>query len=101
MEITTVVNENNNFSISELEYTRKLIENMDKFNQTEILKIIYENNPNCINENNYGIYINLTELDTEIIQKLNSYIKYVNIQENEINNVEKQKEEYINDFFTN
>ena len=100
MEITTVVNENNNFSISELEYIRQLIENMDKYNQVEILKIIYESNQKCINENKYGIHINMTELNNEIIGKLNQYIKYVNIQENEINNIEKKKENYINTYFS-
>lgn len=100
MEITTVVNENNNFSISELEYIRQLIEDMDKYNQVEILKIIYETNQKCINENKYGIHINMTELSNQIIGKLNEYIKYVNIQENEINNIEKKKENYINTYFS-
>jgi hypothetical protein len=100
MEITTVVNENNNFSISELEYIRQLIENMDKYNQVEILKIIYESNQKCINENKYGIHINMTELSNQVIGKLNEYIKYVNIQENEINNIEKKKENYINTYFS-
>ncbi len=100
MEITTVVNENNNFSISELEYIRQLIESMDKYNQVEILKIIYESNQKCINENKYGIHINMTELSNQIIGKLNEYIKYVNIQENEINNIEKKKENYINTYFS-
>ena len=100
MEITTVVNENNNFSISELEYIRQHIENMDKYNQVEILKIIYESNQKCINENKNGIHINMTELSNEVIGKLNEYIKYVNKQENEINNVEKKKENYINTYFS-
>ena len=100
MEITAVRNENNDFSISELEYIRQIIENMDKYNQVKILKIIYETNLKCINENKYGIHINMTELSNEIIGKLNEYIKYVNIQENEINNIEKKKEKYINTYFS-
>lgn len=101
MEITTIVNENNNFSISELEYIRQVIENMDKYNQIEILKIIHSSNSTCINENKYGIFINMTELNNEIIGKLNDYIKYVNIQETEINQIEKTKEKYANAFFSN
>jgi hypothetical protein len=100
MEITTVVNENNNFSISELEYIRQLIENMDKYNQVEILKIIYESNKKCINENKYGIHINMTELSTQIIDKMNDYIKYVHIQETEISSIEKKKENYMNTYFS-
>ena len=101
MEITTIVNENNNFSISELEYIRQIIENMNKFNQVEILKIIHELNPKCINENKNGIHINMTELDNNIIAKINEYIKYVNVQECEINNIEKKKETYMHTFFSN
>jgi len=100
MEITTIVNENNIFSISELEYIRQIIESMDKYNQIEILKIIYQKKSKCINENKYGIHINMTELSNDIIEKLNDYIKYVNIQEIEINSVEKEKEKYVNTFFT-
>ena len=101
MEITTIVNENNIFSISELEYIRQIIENMDKYNQIEILKIIYQKKSKCINENKYGIHINMTELTDEIINQLNEYIKYVNLKDNEINNIENKKEKYINSFFTN
>lgn len=100
IEITTIVNENNTFSISELEYIRQIVENMDKHNQIEILKIIYEQNKKCINENKYGIHINMTELSNDIIIKLNEYMKYVNIQESEINNIEQKKENFINTFFS-
>lgn len=100
IEITTIVNENNTFSISELEYIRQIVENMDKHNQIEILKIIYERNKKCINENKYGIHINMTELSNDIIIKLNDYMKYVNIQESEINNIEQKKENFINTFFS-
>ena len=95
-----MTNENNIFSISELEYIRQIIESMDKYNQIEILKIIYQKKSKCINENKYGIHINMTELSNDIIEKLNDYIKYVNIQEIEINSVEKEKEKYVNTFFT-
>jgi len=101
MEITTVKNENNSFSFSELEYIRQLIENMNKHNQVEILKIIYESNQKSINENKYGIHINMTELSNEIIENLKKFIKYVNIQENEIYDIEKKKENYLNTYFSN
>jgi|UniRef100_A0A6C0IMT1 hypothetical protein len=100
MEITAIVNGNNDFSISELDFIRKLIENMDKHNQVEILKLIYESNHKCINENKYGIHINMTELSNDIIEKINKNIKYVNIQENEINNIEHKKEKYISTYFS-
>ena len=73
---------------------------MDKYNQVEILKIIYESNKKCINENKYGIHINMTELSTQIIDKMNDYIKYVHIQETEISSIEKKKENYMNTYFS-
>jgi hypothetical protein len=39
-EITTTTNEINNFSVSELNYIRESIENMNKFNQVEVLRIL-------------------------------------------------------------
>ena len=53
-----------------------------------------------INENKYGIHINLSELKKEILDELNIYIKYVNTQEITLNNIEKQKEEYKNTYFS-
>lgn len=100
MEITTVVNENNSYSISELEYIRQIIESMEKYHQIEVLKIIKNSSQKYLNENKYGVHINMTELDNSIVEKLNDYIKYVNIQELNIADIEKQKEDYVNTFFT-
>ena len=48
---------------------REQIETMTKFNQIEILRILTKNNV-IINENKYGIHINLSELDTDILKEL-------------------------------
>ncbi len=40
MEVSVLKNEINNFSISELNYIRDSIENMNKFNQIEVLRIL-------------------------------------------------------------
>lgn len=89
-------NEHNSFSISELEYIRQIIENMDKHNQIQILKLVHETLPNCINENKYGCKINMIELNDELIEKINNYIEYVNYQEKCLKKAEKEKEKYIN-----
>jgi hypothetical protein len=73
---------------------RDSIEKMSKFNQIEILRILTNYKDVIINENKYGIHINLSELSPEIINNLLVYINYVNTQEVELNNVEKQKENY-------
>lgn len=101
MEITITKNELNDYSISELNYIRDSIENMTKFNQIEVLRLLHKKYPNVLlNENKYGIHINLSELKKEILDELNLFIKYVNNQENNLNIIEKQKEEFINNFLT-
>jgi hypothetical protein len=62
--------EANNLSASELNYIRETIENMNKFNQIEILKILSKYQEVTLNENNYGIHINLSDLKTEIINEI-------------------------------
>lgn len=84
----------------ELNQIREIIENMSKFNQIEVLKIFCKHKDLTINENKYGIHINLSELPNEVINELKTYINYVNTQEIQLNHVEKQKETFINTYFT-
>jgi len=100
MEAIFSTNELNDFSISELNYIRETIENMNKFNQVEVLIILSRHSDVTLNENKYGIHINLTELDTDIINELNVYIKYVNTQEVTLNSIEQKKEDYKNTYFS-
>jgi hypothetical protein len=100
MEAIFSTNELNDFSISELNYIRETIENMNKFNQVEVLRILSRHSDVTLNENKYGIHINLTELDTDIINELNVYIKYVNTQEVTLNSIEQKKEDYKNTYFS-
>lgn len=88
-----------NYDINQLNYIRDQIEIMSKFNQTEILRILAKNKTVIINENKNGIHINLTELPISTLNELMVYIKYVNAQENYLNNDEKEKEKYKNTFF--
>jgi len=101
MKAIVSTNDNNTFSVSELNYIREKIETMNKFNQVEILRIMKTHKDVILNENKYGIHINLSELSEEIINELNIYIKYVNEQEITLNSVEKQKEDYKNMYFFN
>jgi hypothetical protein len=78
---------------------RETIESMSKFNQIEILRIITKHKDVIINENKYGIHINLSDIKTEILDELLVYTNYVSTQEIELNNIEKQKESYKNTYF--
>lgn len=100
MEVTMSTNDINNFSVSELNYIREAIENMNKFNQIEVLRLINKHKDVTINENKYGIHINLSELKKELLDELNVYINYVNTQEVALHQVEKEKEVYKNTYFT-
>jgi len=85
--------------ISELNSIRDKIESMPKFNQVEILRIFSKHKNVTLNENKYGVHINLTDLPENIIEELKIYIKYVNTQELNLNELEKQKEDFKNTFF--
>ena len=100
MEAIVSTNEINNYSISELNYLRESIENMNKFNQIEVLRLLYKYKDITLNENKYGIHINLSELKKDILDELTMYIKYVNTQETTLDEAEKQKEDYRNTYFS-
>ena len=84
----------------ELNSIREKIELMPKINHVEILRILSKDTNITLNENKYGIFINLTDLPINIIENLKAYIKYVNTQEDDLNELEKQKEEFKTNFFT-
>jgi thiamine monophosphate synthase len=72
---------------------------MNKFNQIEILRIMNKHYDITLNENKYGVHINLSDLKKEMIEELSTYIKYVNTQEIALHQVEKQKESFKNIYF--
>ena len=53
MEAIFSTNEVNNYSVSELNYIRETIENMNKFNQIEVLRILTRHSDVILNENKY------------------------------------------------
>lgn len=109
-DVTTDVNPNitidintfvcKEYSNQELNQIRSVIENMNKFNQIEILRILYKYKEEVVlNENNYGVHINLTELKNDLIHQLVMYINYVNTQETTLDKIEQQKESLQNIYF--
>lgn len=88
--------------IQELEIMRKQIEKMSKHNQVEILRILKSCDEEItLNENSYGVFVNLSDLSESIIGKLLEYIKYWNNQENNLKNIETKKESYKTIYFSN
>jgi hypothetical protein len=91
--------ESNIFSVNHLEYMRETIERMNKFNQIEVLRILHKHNDVVLNENKYGVLVNLTEMKNSVLEELNTYIHYVNKQETTLSEIEQQKESFKNIYF--
>jgi hypothetical protein len=88
------------FNGQELNRIREKIESMPKFNQIEVLRILSGHKNITLNENKYGVLINMTDLKKEVIDKLKEYISYVNTQESNLNELESRIQEYKNIYFT-
>lgn len=80
----------NNKSV-ELYFLKENIEKMSKFHQIEILNMIIKYNNINMTENNNGTFINLTELPNDVIEKLKTYVKYVDEQQKNLSNIENEK----------
>jgi hypothetical protein len=84
--------------VAKLETLKKTIETLNKYHQVEILKILTKNL--CkINENKSGCYVNMSFLNEESIEEIEKYIAYVKDQEESLNTMEYQKEEFKNAYF--
>lgn len=86
-------------NVEELNSIREKIESMPKFNQIEVLRILSQNNKITLNENKYGVLVNMTDFEDEVIEKLKNYISYVNTQESNLKEIEVQKENFKNIYF--
>ena len=81
-----------------LESMKMKKETLNKTHQLEILKIFLQNDIK-VNENKSGIFINMSFLDNTIIEKIAKYLNYIQEQENNLNSLETQKEEFKNTYF--
>lgn len=83
----------------DLEDVKKTIETFNKNHQIEVLRIIQQCSASIINENKNGIYINMTFLTNQTIERIREYIAYVQDQEKMLKPMESQKEDFKNTFF--
>ena len=82
----------------DLKQVKDRIEALNQHHQIQILKIITQNNV-VHTENKNGAFINLTNVDDDVIYKITEYLSYVDEQEIQLNEVEKQKTELTKQFF--
>jgi hypothetical protein len=82
----------------DLHNIKERIELMPKNYQIEIGRILLDHQISY-NENQNGIFVNLSNLPNEVVTKINNYISYVNLQETQINQTEQEKDELKDKFF--
>lgn len=85
--------------MTNLQELKKQIETMSKHHQTEVLRILSKNQNVCLNENNNGTFVNLTEQSEDVINKLIEYTKYVAEQQTRLMDIEEEKDRLENTFF--
>ena len=78
---------------------KNTIENMSKYHQLEILRILSSDTDVCLNENKNGTFINLTEQKAELIEQLEKYCIYVEEQQKSLEYQEKEKQRLQNTYF--
>lgn len=85
----------------ELENIKTKVEKLNKEHQLEILKILRNQGEERvkINENKSGVYINLSFLPNDTIEKIRLYLNYVQDQEKMLCLAETQKEDYVKAYF--
>jgi DNA repair ATPase RecN len=81
-----------------LEKLKNTIEMMSKYHQIEILKILSKRLTK-INENKSGCYVNMSFLPEDTLKELEEYLSYIKDQEDSLETVEYQKEEFKNAYF--
>ena len=85
--------------VEKLNTLKVQIEKLEKSKQVEILRILVNSQKVSINENQYGIHINLTDLPKDLIEEMNLYISYINKQEKELADGEQIKNDYKVNYF--
>jgi hypothetical protein len=78
---------------------KEKIEIMNKHHQIEVLRMLKKDKNIVLNENNNGVFVNISYLDETILSNLVKYIEYVENQTTNIETIENQKNEIETTFF--
>lgn len=77
---------------------KKQIEELSSERQLEILNIINELNI-PVSENSNGSFVNLSLVNKKGLQRLTDYLILIKKQEEELNEIEDLKKDYLNTYF--
>ena len=80
-----------NKNIKKFENINSKIEKLNKKQHIELLRIITKDEKVNISENKNGTFINMNELNNEIINKIVEYLNYIETKEKELINIENKK----------
>lgn len=75
------------------------IEKMNKYHQVEILRIFSNSQNTKMNENKNGIFVNLTEVSDATLEQVQTYVKYVDEQTQQLEEIESEKSQIEQTFF--
>ena len=85
--------------IDELLYIQNSISDMDKTNHLKILQILVRHKTE-LNENKYGIHVNITNCDVDTIKEIKDFIVNNEKQEEMLNNIEHIKQDVKDKYFS-
>ena len=74
---------------------------MSKQHQIELLRILSIIPEISISENNNGVFINLTQQNDIVFEKIENFLEYVNVQQKSLSFLEKQQDDIETEFFSN
>lgn len=90
----------NNYSPDDLKQLCSKLESMTKINQVEALRIFHKHNKEMINENKYGIHINVTDVENSVLKEIEDFIDHISKQEKSLTDMEELQNDmhgkYIN-----
>jgi len=85
--------------VDDLYQIQQNIANMNKLSHIQILQILIDNKIE-MNENKYGVHVNLSNCDTDTINELKKFIA-INVKQHELlHNIEDKKKDVIDKYFT-
>ena len=77
------------------------IEKLSKEHQIEILRLLMKEKNITLNENKNGTFINLSEMNADVLESLNSYLNYITIQNKQLEDIEIEKTNIEKQYFRN
>lgn len=83
-----------------LESIRSEIESMTQSNQVEILRMLHSAKSVHLNENKNGVYVNMSQIEPAVLDRICDHVKYIRTQENDLAEHESQKEQIQSEYFS-